>query len=577
MKEKYNALPLDDESGGRAFSIELNLDCDIKKVTIIIRLPFNFPDILPKVFVEREAFEIIYPIPHLDSQRVLCTYDENEVFPNADNPEGVIKEVIERARTILERGIKKLNQDDYADEFSAYWDLDTKNDYYSIVSPGEKPESICLYKFKEGSRVGGVFAMSRLHAKIWLENFRKDCEEYKSLRALYLPLKNFFKPPFPKKNKDIYNRLKECDPKSLKVLLEFLGNIERPSYVLFSIPFQQGYFLGAWMHDKPKKYEFVGKRKKIITDVKGFRPGKAPLQLELLKDFSQTPIARIGIIRTDMERLYDRGGNATLPLKGNKISLIGCGSIGSNLADKIVKMGGDNLYLLDHDQLSFDNIARHLCGASYVGEYKTKAIQNQLQKHYPHLKITTFEEDITSTLVENQFFLNDFDLNIVSIGSTAVELRLNHLLKQNIITKPLLFVWVEPYLAAGHALYIQPGKKGCFRCMFDEKMVYRDSVLRNPGQYTKREAGCQTSYVPYGALEIDAFLVELSRFIMKVAQNHVPENNAFTWTGNLRDMRRLKRPLESKWVGAKNYTVSERSIPQKYYCKDCLQSDIQNQ
>ena len=460
------------------------------------------------------------------------------------------------------------NREDFIDEYSAYWDQDIQGVYYSIVPPAEKPELICLYKYKDGDCVGGIFAKSRLHAKDWLDKFCDKCIEDKTKTALYLPLKGLGYPPFPKVNKEIYSRLKENDPDSLKELLKFLRNNDRPSYILFSILLQQGYFFGAWKHNKPYREETIGKRKKIIHS-KGFRPGKAPVELELIRDFPKNPVPLLHITRADKERLFYRGGDGMLPLIDLKISVIGCGSIGSNLTDKLVKMGVNHLCLIDHEKLSFDNIARHLCGASYVDRHKTKAVQDLLQKHYPHLKISTLEKEITEILVNNQDSLNSFDLNIVAVGNTAIEFRLNRLINESVIKRPLLFIWVEPYLAAGHAVYIHPGNQGCLRCLFDENLLFRESVLKNPGQYTKREAGCRTSFVPYGALEIDGYLFDLAKFIIKVSGNRLTQNTVFTWLGDLREIRKLRQPLQSKWIGKSSYTVYEGAIPDKFFCEDC--------
>lgn len=571
LKENYNALPLDDiTDGGKAYKIDLKVNCNLKNVGIILGLPFNFPDCLPTVSVEKDIFKKIYPIPHLNSEMVLCTFDVHEVIPNANNPEGIIKEILKRARDNLEKGIKGLNKEDFIDEYSAYWDQDVQGIYYSIVPPSDKAELICLFKYKDDDNEGGIFAKSRLHAKNWLENFRGNCTEGKTITALYLPIKGFGYPPFPKANKDIYTRLKENDSDNLKELMKFLRDNDRPSYILFSLPLQQGFFFGAWKHNKPYKEEAIGTKRKIIKHSKGFRPGKAPVELELIRDFPKNPVSLLQITRADKERLYFRGGDDIAPLNDLSVSVIGCGSIGSNLADKLVKIGVNQICLVDDEKLSFDNVTRHLCGASYVGKHKTKAVQDLLQKHYPHLKVTTEEKGIIELLIENQGYLNKFDLSIVAIGNTAIEFRLNHLVKSSLIKSPMLFVWVEPYLAAGHAVYINPNNKGCLRCLFDQDLFFQERVLKNPRHYTRREAGCQTTFIPYGALGIDNYLAELAKFIIKVCGGGLTKNTVFTWLGNLSEMRKKNRTLQSKWVGKSNYQAYEEIILDKFLlCEDC--------
>jgi molybdopterin/thiamine biosynthesis adenylyltransferase len=567
LKKEYNAIPQDDDSfGGAAFMITLNLE--VKRVNLIIHLPKSFPDEFPTVTLSEESFADVYPIPHLDLKKVVCTFDENEAFPNADMPVEVVQGVIERAKDNLEKGIRKLNLHDYNDEFAAYWKINSINNYLSIIEPTSEPKNICLYRFITGGKKQAIFADYKMQGERWVKNVYGEFSEKEVIDALYLPLKDFGHPPFPKTNREMFLRIIQHSPESKENLRAFLEKSKRPSYIVFSLKLKNEYFLGVWVHQEP--YKSLPGPRRCKTDVDGFRPGKAPANLELLRDFPDMPLYIHSIERADRKRIWDRGGNGNLPpFEGKKISVIGCGSIGSNLVDKLVKMGCNNLFLVDNDDLKFENIARHYCGASYHYDNKTVAIERKLCSHHPELIIKTYEKEIIEQLLANQNFLNVFDINFVCLGNTGIELRLNKLIKDLIITKPMFFIWVEPYLAAGHAVYVQPKKPGCFRCLFDGNLVFRENVLKDPGRYTKREAGCRTSFVPYGALDIDAFLVELSRFIIKVVRGQT-NKTFFTWLGDLKEMRRLNRPLQSKWIGADSYTVHERLIPGNYYCKDCL-------
>ncbi len=97
--------------------------------------------------------------------------------------------------------------------------------------------------------------------------------------------------------------------------------------------------------------------------------------------------------------------------------------------------------------------------------------------------------------------LNSYDLIISAISHTPIEQRMSELQQQGVITPPILNVWVEPYLAAGHAIWQNSASGVFFDSLFDTGK-YKYQVLKSASQYTQRELGCNTSYVPYGVLEL---------------------------------------------------------------------------
>jgi molybdopterin/thiamine biosynthesis adenylyltransferase len=561
LREEYKAVLHAEDLPDSPLVCNVVLDLEGKSIELIVQFPESFPDTFPVIALSEKSFNEICPIPHLDWNRHLCTFDKNETFPNAELPVEVVRRTIERAREILENGLNKQNTLDFIEEFAAYWEHDTEGTYYSIIEPTDEPKIICLCKTSIAGCNKVIFADVNILGDRWLKNLYGEDLEIKHINSLYLPLKDIGHPPFPRTNKELYLCIKQQNPDRIGTLNDYLKNMSSPSFIIFSLKLGDQYFLGAWAHSG------------LNQIMNGFRPGKAPTSLMMLIKAPNVEIKRFGIERVDRSRILNRGGNSsTLPLDGKKISVIGCGSIGSNLAEKLVKLGCNDLFLVDNDKLEYGNIARHFCGAEYVDLMKTKALAKKLIRHYPNLIITTYEKNILDLLYSNQNFLNAFDINIICIGSIGIELRLNKLLKETIITKPLLFIWVEPYLAAGHAVYIQPGKSGCLNCLFllkEDNLIFRESVLKNPEKYTKREAGCQTSFIPYGAIEIDAYLVSLSRFLIKIAKG-LDDNTIFSWVGNMETFRRFNFPIESKWIGVMGYTVYESKIQQKYYCEDCL-------
>lgn len=64
------------------------------------------------------------------------------------------------------------------------------------------------------------------------------------------------------------------------------------------------------------------------------------------------------------------------------------------------------------------------------------------------------------------------------------------------LESPLILMWLEPYGLAGHVLVLNK-PQDVFQDMFDDELSFRNRVVLNPGDFYEREAGCQSTYVPY--------------------------------------------------------------------------------
>lgn len=73
-----------------------------------------------------------------------------------------------------------------------------------------------------------------------------------------------------------------------------------------------------------------------------------------------------------------RAGPARDALAGRSAAVVGCGAIGSFVADQLVRAGVGRLTLLDDDLLRPGNLVRHLAGPAHVGLTKAKAVREAL-------------------------------------------------------------------------------------------------------------------------------------------------------------------------------------------------------
>lgn len=439
----------------------------------------------------------------------------------------------------------------------AYWNLECDRKVLSLFAPTD--ESCCLkliFFSKTWGKFLGIITKETADAKNWCEALKIDSNKLDIYNALYLPLTDFGDTPFPSTIKEFYERLDKYDKSALNKLEAFLKKENSKYFVAFSTITSTSRVLGLLEHPKLSN-----------RNVRGFRPGKSPLKL-LINHFKNEKVFKFGTERVDKKRLFYRGGNELNMTENDSLSVIGCGSIGSSLAASLVKTGITFIDFIDPDDLSTENIARHYCGMSDIGFNKADILSRRLRERFPHIKSTSYPKDILHLLLSENDFLNKYSLNVVSIGNQTIEKRLNALLLKKSITSPMLFVWAEPLLVAGHALFVSPSAQGCFECAFDDQLNFKYKVVENSANFIKREAGCQTSFIPFGALEIDLFTNKVTRFIRSILDGNVVETTLLTWIGDIDSFRKAEHKIAAHWETASSFSAHKVKLPDGK-CKFC--------
>ncbi|MED3554283.1 ThiF family adenylyltransferase [Cytobacillus praedii] len=559
LQTNYDAVLRESENKVKfPASLLLNLEVENLVVSLIINIPFNFPDAFPQVKLDELSFEKVFPIPHLDIFKTLCIFDDVVASPNPRNPIGLLEITLEKSLEILSKGISKQNENEYIEEFESYWLQESESVLFlSLVEPSEEIKTIFLQPcdLKSQNR-SGIFADKKSEAIKWIQNIGGIYDEDEIIETLYVPLKNPMSYPFPKNNKEIYHLLKENELPNLKEYFAYLDNKPRPSKVLFSIEVDGVNTWGIWEHTEPFKrstHLYKG-RKRNQRNLKGFRKKTRNGRLEIIRDFPRQEINKYYVEDVRASRLKIRGGDGNLKNHERKVVVIGCGAIGSHLIQGLFDIGVQHMLIIDYDTLSYENINRHICGASDIGSKKTEAIKKKLSRHYPTSQIHVCSEDIMAFLTLYPEGLNSYDLIISAISNAPIEQRINELQLKGVVTPPVLNIWVEPYLAAGHAIWIESTGGINISSLFDNGK-YKYQILKNGNQYTKKELGCSTSYVPYGALELKKFTTDVLLFICQQWEKDSKDNIAFTWIGNLTEQRKNKRYLEPRWVGATDFST----------------------
>ena len=199
---------------------------------------------------------------------------------------------------------------------------------------------------------------------------------------------------------------------------------------------------------------------------------------------------------------------------------------------------------MDPDVLEIENVRRHLLGLPDVGKPKASAMADYAAMKYPETLIDDYGESILQTLADTTE-AGSYDWLFVAIGNEDVERPIRQLIYDRRILSDSLFFWVEPYLAAGHALYVPCGSSQELEgTAFPNGLYFGNVVLSdeyvngNPALY-RNEYGCQGTYVPYSGHALKRYLSAVLPWIDRMLESNPTTPRWITWVGDTAVLRDL--------------------------------------
>lgn len=550
-----------DKQYNKFYKIKINR---LSKVfTLILAFPESFPDTFPKLYLSKKDYQEIYPIPHIDKNRFICTKDSNVVSLSDKKPGEAAEELIEIAAEIIERGIKGENKEDFIKEFLAYWDDESNDTLLSLFYPLKDCKQLYLFKLSK-IFFNCRFILSESKEKLvkWLIPFDIKIDNGIS-KVLYIPLSEFN--PFSlKENKDLLEILKNSpNRKYIEIVEKYFNDDINNCIIISSFFLDSKRILFGWQHKRLRLEQF-----------KGFRKNHIPLNIRLTDSKTKNlPIEKIRIVRLDKERIFKRGGTIINFLKKDtNITLLGCGSLGSFLAMSLSRCGISNLVLIDNEILSPENTPRHLCGFSEASQQmkKVDAVKKRLTEHFPYLDCQVHNSDFLQLLKEKKISFAKCDLLIVAIGNLALERRINFLQRKGEINCPIIYLWIEPFGVGGHVLYIHPDNDGCYECCFDINGNFLYSIARSEETFQKRESGCQSTFLPYSSLHSEQFISIACKSIIKILEKELNKSMLFTWIGDIEEFESLNFRINSDYDARSSFSIVERRILPNKLCNICV-------
>lgn len=477
--------------------------------TIIIGFQRFFPYNKPLYFIEQ--WNLFGFIPHIEPDGYICYIQEDNLVLDSKNPSGIINSTLESTIETINRSKDGLNHDDFLNEFESYWNKhETKRKLFSGFIHTEE-----VIKIRIGicDKVKALGNNDKQIAELIYRITRKKLTRFDN--AIYIPIKEGQvkkPPPYDKfwNHKDILNFVyaSTCKEK----INELLGNkISKDEYIVLGIP-------------KPNN------QKALACVVYRTKKDKVHPLLNLDSNLVPEPVLIESIAQ---EVIVPRGGGNN-NLNQKKVLLVGCGSLGSQIACDIARTGIGFINVCDYDSLKYENIYRHALGNEYVGQNKAEAIKLFIEKQMPFTNVKAFHYRVENIISNEDFENLNYDALVITTGNPTINLYINQIIKTNYTQIPVIYTWIEPYGIGGHALLTAKNNKGCYNCLYDEKLHNKASFAHynQPSSFAKNIAGCGSLYVPFSYLDTTRTSNLAVRLLVSYLTGKEIGNPLLSWKGN---------------------------------------------
>lgn len=459
--------------------------------TLSVYLDHRFPRSTPRVRWENPPD---FPsIPHVEPDGFICALSAIDII-EPSHPLGLVQTVLKNAAELIELGTSGANIEDFQTEFLSYWNpIAPGRPVTSLLDPSGPSRRIAVWR----GRLQTVVAENSSDLRLWLAR-RAGKDSVSKLKietgALLWVGEPLLPCDYPSNVRDLLSLAARPGVAATEIVQNELGRSQNELTFVLGGAKNEGISFGAASITTRIGRGHPG-------SLPGFRPGNAPAQL-LAASRTGLQVQRAPVERADPFWIHGRDHNPDLiELVPAKVTMIGCGSLGSLVAELLAQAGVGNLQLIDPQDLQWPNIARHALGAASMHRNKASSLAQRLQRDFPSSLMVSHDMTWQCLAERDPDQLFGADLIISTLGSWSDEAELNDLFIAEAISTPTLFSWSEPRGVAGHAILTGQGT-GCLACGVGEFGEAYIKVVKFDEETLLPEPACGEHFQPYGASQI---------------------------------------------------------------------------
>jgi hypothetical protein len=260
---------------------------------------------------------------------------------------------------------------------------------------------------------------------------------------------------------------------------------------------------------------------------KGFR--KRNLHHKILAMNQLQPLRLFTAYHVSRETIFRRvSGFEVGELSAKNCLVLGCGSIGSRVAETIVKTGVGRMVLVDNDGMRAGNVSRHVLGLDSISRNKAKALKEHLLRKNPFALIEAFGENIVHEPEKLERMMTGADLVVSCMGSDAAELFVSAACVAQ--GKPVLFCRSYAEGRLGEIfLYQPPRHQACYGCA-GAYLGAPDCPIPRPPEVPYEDlvgfdGDCGSAFLLASAVDLDLVSLHGARLSLALLQGRDMDSN----------------------------------------------------
>lgn len=179
-----------------------------------------------------------------------------------------------------------------------------------------------------------------------------------------------------------------------------------------------------------------------------------------------------------------------------RLLILGCGSLGAPVAELLARAGVGELHLVDKEAFGPENCARHVLGASDIGELKSGQLAIRLRRMVPGINVKAFHV-LAVDWLRYQCKPGTYNLVVDCTGESSVRVALAQLRLESVGTAPVAHAWMEPFCAAAHVVVLQNGD-----AWPADDPRQKVNAAQWPDDTLVQLPACNAGFHPYGAADV---------------------------------------------------------------------------
>lgn len=506
---------------------------------IIIFVDSRYPFSVLKTAIDPAPKPRTYP--HIEEDGYLCI-DETAVPKDEQAIEKVAQYIIATSLELIKECLSGENQKDFQDEILSYWDR-AKNEKntkcYSLLdlNKDKSARKVKIWNGIQGENITFI-ADTKEQGERWLNQKLEKKHSIPLVEdALFAWSDKILMPTeYPKNNKEAYEFLeKHCGSIAINIYREIAGKTPNKIDIIIGFQTDSGRALvGIILYPPFNPTSYGMNADQEMT--KGFRSGNVDPIIAGNRYASTNTIShRLNVKRVDPSWSLSRDSDARIELlKEKTVTVVGCGSIGSEVLRMLAQNGVNTFNLIDPDKMEWENIGRYALGANAVGLEqlydKVDILKVTLEAQFPHIKINSLHPKKWEEVIqaEPEVFY-DSSLIIMTTGDWPADNAMNKYMLAQDNFPPILYGWAEAYAIAGHSFAVL-GNRGCFNCAFEDTTFKFE--LTQFVEEKKRLPACGGVFQPYRSIELAPINSIIAAHAIDILTGKAIKSQIRSWLGS---------------------------------------------